>query len=58
MYTKTPADQFAGIFVLYKSSRNVLGPRGACSPVDKNISDDNRYEHEVTRKRHGSAHTC
>ena len=22
--------------------------------MGKNISDDNRYEHEVTRKRHGS----
>ncbi|MDY5112159.1 MAG: hypothetical protein SPE66_00375, partial [Bilifractor sp.] len=32
-----------------KSSRNVLGPWGACSPVGKNISDDNRYEHEAVR---------
>ena len=35
--------------LLYKSSRNVLGPRGACSPVGKNISDDNRYEHGAVR---------
>ena len=34
---------------LYKSSRNVLGPRGACSPVGENISDDNRNEHVAVR---------
>ncbi len=39
--------------VLYKSSRNVLGPRGACSPVGKNISDDNRYEHGAVRSNAG-----
>ena len=38
---------------LYKSSRNVLGPRGACSPVGKNISDDNRYEHGAVRSNAG-----
>ena len=39
--------------ILYKSSRNVLGPRGACSPVGKNISDDNRYEHGAVRSNAG-----
>jgi len=39
--------------LLYKSSRNVLGPRGACSPVGKNISDDNRYEHGAVRSNAG-----
>ena len=39
----TPTKKYG--IILYKSSRNVLGPRGACSPVGKNISDDNRYEH-------------
>ena len=39
--------------ILYKSSRNVLGPRGACSPVGKNISDDNRYEHGAVRSSAG-----
>jgi len=39
--------------LLYKSSRNVLGPRGACSSVGKNISDDNRYEHGAVRSNAG-----
>ena len=38
--------------LLHKYSRNVLGPREAFSPVGKNINDNNRYEHEVTRQRH------
>ena len=46
------------LFLVDKSSRNVLGRRGACSPVGKNIGDDNRYEHGVARKRHENAHTC
>ena len=39
--------------LLYKSSRNVLGPRGVCSPVGKNISDDNRYGHGAVRSNAG-----
>ena len=49
---------------VYKSSRNVLAPRGAYSPVGKKISDDNRYEHGAIRSlyrvwcylQHGAVH--
>ena len=47
IYCGAPPAGHGGL--LYKSSRNVLGPRGACSPVGKNISDDNRYEHGAVR---------
>ena len=51
IYCGAPPAGHGGL--LYKSSRNVLGPWGACSPVGKNISDDNRYEHGAVQSDAG-----
>jgi hypothetical protein len=49
---------FLRLFLVHKSRSQCTRPRRACTSADVCTSDDNRYEHGMTRKRHGNANTC